>query len=187
MALRETKREATRRRILAAARLLFLQQGYAATTMEQVAAGAEVSRASLFNYFPGKTALLEGLGHDLEARILEALNHYRVKHDSPSQVLMALFTHAAQVLEQTSGLTRLIFVHATGVVGLPSVEAGFLALVEKGQSSGHWRSDIAAPRLAELCYLEFVAGMLDWCRPEGQLHGDLFGDRVQALNTLLVA
>lgn len=187
MSLRDQKREATRQRIQAAARQLFLSQGFADTTLDQVAAAAEISRASLFNYFPGKPALLESLGQDLEARMLGALRHYRQKHNLPSETLAALFTHAAQVLEQTSGLTRLLFTQANDGVGFPGVLAEFQSLVEAGQAQSQWRSDIAAERLAELCYLEFVAGILDWCRPEGQSHGDLFAGRVAALNRLLAA
>lgn len=56
--LREQHRQDTRRHIVAAARDLFQSTGYAGTTMEAVAERAGVSRATLFNYFPGKQSLL---------------------------------------------------------------------------------------------------------------------------------
>jgi AcrR family transcriptional regulator len=64
--LRERKKLATWRAIQSAARQLFDEQGYAATTVEQIAAAANVSRATFFNYFAGKDATL--LDQDPEER-----------------------------------------------------------------------------------------------------------------------
>src|SRR4051794_34554775 len=52
--LRELRKQRTRERIVAEALRLFAQQGYAATTCEQIAAAAEVSPATFYRYFPGK-------------------------------------------------------------------------------------------------------------------------------------
>jgi AcrR family transcriptional regulator len=56
----------TWRAIQSAALQLFDQQGYEATTVEQIAAAANVSRATFFNYFAGKDATL--LDQDPEER-----------------------------------------------------------------------------------------------------------------------
>jgi AcrR family transcriptional regulator len=66
MTLRERKKLATWRAIQTAARQLFDEQGYEATTVEQIAAAANVSRATYFNYFTGKDAVL--LDQDPEER-----------------------------------------------------------------------------------------------------------------------
>ena len=58
MTLRERKKLATWRAIQSAALRLFDEQGYEATTVEQIAAAANVSRATFFNYFAGKDAAL---------------------------------------------------------------------------------------------------------------------------------
>lgn len=52
--LRERKRRATRLRIASEAARLVLDQGMAATTVEQIAEAAEVGRASFFRYFGTK-------------------------------------------------------------------------------------------------------------------------------------
>ena len=64
--LRERKKLATWRAIQSAALGLFDGQGYEATTVEQIAAAADVSRATFFNYFAGKDATL--LDQDPEER-----------------------------------------------------------------------------------------------------------------------
>ncbi|WP_066371595.1 acyl-CoA-like ligand-binding transcription factor [Herbidospora mongoliensis] len=52
--LRERKKEKTRRTIQEHALRLFAEQGYEATTIEQIADAAEVSPSTLFRYFPTK-------------------------------------------------------------------------------------------------------------------------------------
>ena len=56
--LRERKRRRTRDEIQARALDLFVAQGYRSTTMEQVAAAADVSARTVYRYFPTKDALV---------------------------------------------------------------------------------------------------------------------------------
>jgi AcrR family transcriptional regulator len=58
---RANKREDTRRRLLAAGRKLFRLPGVEQTSMEDIAAAANASRATIYLYFAGKPALLEAL------------------------------------------------------------------------------------------------------------------------------
>jgi len=55
--LREQKKARTRMAIQRQALLLFRDQGYEATTMEQVATAAEVAPSTVFRYFPTKESL----------------------------------------------------------------------------------------------------------------------------------
>lgn len=56
--LREQKKSETRRSILRCARRLFAKQGFDATTLDEICAGAQVSRRTFFRYFPTKEALV---------------------------------------------------------------------------------------------------------------------------------
>ncbi|WP_069163621.1 acyl-CoA-like ligand-binding transcription factor [Nocardia altamirensis] len=69
--LRERKKERTRRTIRLEAFRLFREQGYNETTIEQIAAAAEVSPSTFFRYFPTKEQLV--LADDLDPRMIEAL------------------------------------------------------------------------------------------------------------------
>ncbi len=55
--LRERKKRASRQAIAGAARRLFAEHGYDSVTVAEVAAGAQVSEKTVFNYFPTKEDL----------------------------------------------------------------------------------------------------------------------------------
>ncbi len=56
--LRERKKARTRAAVQAHALELFRRQGYAATTIDQIAAAAEISPSTFFRYFPTKEDVL---------------------------------------------------------------------------------------------------------------------------------
>lgn len=56
--LRSRKRRETRARISSAALALFLEKGFEATTVDEIAAAADVSKRSFFDYFPSKEEVI---------------------------------------------------------------------------------------------------------------------------------
>jgi AcrR family transcriptional regulator len=62
--LRERKKARTKASIQAHAVRLFLEQGYDATTVEQVAEAAEVATSTVFRYFPAKEDLVVSDDYD---------------------------------------------------------------------------------------------------------------------------
>lgn len=72
LGLRERKKIKTRQAIRREAFRLIEENGYAATTVEQIADAAEVSPSTFFRYFPSKESLL--LADDLDPLILAAFN-----------------------------------------------------------------------------------------------------------------
>jgi AcrR family transcriptional regulator len=70
--LRERKKAKTRKAIRDEAFRLIETNGWAATTIEQIADGAEVSPSTFFRYFPSKDAII--LADDLDPAMIAAFN-----------------------------------------------------------------------------------------------------------------
>jgi AcrR family transcriptional regulator len=66
----------TRQALVAAARTLFAEQGYAATGTEEIVAGARVTRGALYHHFRDKAdlfrAVMEQIAQEVAARLVNA-------------------------------------------------------------------------------------------------------------------
>lgn len=56
--LRERKKQRTRQAIVDSSTILFLEQGFQQTTVDQIAEEAEIALSTLFNYFPTKADIV---------------------------------------------------------------------------------------------------------------------------------
>lgn len=74
--LRERQAEATRQLLIAEARSLFAERGYAETSIEEIIQRAGVARGALYHHFSGKDALFravyEAVQDDMAARVVTA-------------------------------------------------------------------------------------------------------------------
>jgi AcrR family transcriptional regulator len=71
--LRERKKQQTRVAIAQAARELFAERGYHATTLPDIAAAADVSTRTIFAYFPSKEDILFSEFEEMKAALARAL------------------------------------------------------------------------------------------------------------------
>ena len=111
LGLRERKKIKTRLAIRREAFRLFDANGYAATTVEQIADAAEVSPSTFFRYFPSKESLL--LADDLDPLVLAAFKA-QPPDLSPSQAIRRAYETtmaglSPDQLEFESTRQRLIF------------------------------------------------------------------------------
>jgi AcrR family transcriptional regulator len=91
--LRERNRLRVKQRIIAAASELFKTRGFHPTTMDDIAEKAEISRGTLFNYFPFKETLLLPWGQEiLETHIKPELLAYLSRKPTTVQALQFLFS-----------------------------------------------------------------------------------------------
>ncbi len=69
--LRQRKREETRERLTRAAMALFLERGFEAATIDDIAAAADVSRRSFFHYFATKEDVVVAWQEDIAALLTD--------------------------------------------------------------------------------------------------------------------
>ncbi|MEU6224880.1 TetR family transcriptional regulator [Streptomyces sp. NPDC047042] len=86
--LRERTRRAVQAEIVAAAMRLFLERGFEATTMEQIAGEIGISRRSLFRYFGTKEDIVLG-DHAAHGTVLRAALEARPASEAPWPALRA--------------------------------------------------------------------------------------------------
>jgi AcrR family transcriptional regulator len=86
-------KERTRKQILEAARMLFVRQGYNATTMINVAREAGKGRRTLYYYFPNKRLLLRSVVEEELNRILTVLEAIVEKDIPADQKMLDFITH----------------------------------------------------------------------------------------------
>jgi AcrR family transcriptional regulator len=123
--LRERKRAETHARIQAEAMQLFLTRGFEATTLDDIAAAAGVSRRSLFHYFTSKEEIVLAGKADFPGIVVEAINRRPADEPLLDMVENALVDLATRHQStQARDIARLI--QAT-----PALSAGDQAKYEK--------------------------------------------------------
>ena len=112
-------RVARRQQLLAAARDVFVAQGYHAAAMDDIADRAGVSKPVLYQHFPGKRELYLALLDDGTAALLESVRDaLGSTHDNKQRVLATVRAYFA-FIEDQQGAFRLVF--ESDLVGEPAV------------------------------------------------------------------
>lgn len=107
------RRDATRARICAAAREVFLREGYGAATMEQIAAQAGTRRSTLYNHFRDKNEILAAISEDYLVGVLKVVALLPGPRPSRRQIDRWLADFADFVLHERAP-TMLILQFTTG-------------------------------------------------------------------------
>jgi AcrR family transcriptional regulator len=118
--LRERKKQRTRQAISDAATELFAERGFDAVTIDEVAAAAEVSKKTIFNYFRSKEDLLFDEVEAAEARLLAAV---RTRPDGEPVIAAVRRNALASVSRMCSGGDPWIEKMARVVAASPSLQA----------------------------------------------------------------
>jgi AcrR family transcriptional regulator len=158
--LREQKREEQRTRILDAARDLFAARGPDEVTVAEVASAAGVARATVFNHFGSKHALVEALTEDVLGGYQAILRNALADKQTPTVVLVrTLFEVMGRGIEEDRRFYRGVFREISKLMlgldeGGPGQRArqsnlqGVLQLLTRGQARGELSSEHTSEDLA---------------------------------------
>ncbi len=97
----EQNKEAMRQRLITAARHLFTEQGYEATTLQQIVAEARTSVGNCYFYFASKEALLLAVAEQFRDEVTREIDAAMVLlAPGPSRLAAAVYTGVLAVLRQ---------------------------------------------------------------------------------------
>ena len=176
MGLRDRKRLETRQRIAEAARTLAMEQEIDHTTIEQIAARAEVSPRTFFNYFDSKEDAV--LGHtelDLSPETLDA-HLASVAGEPAAQAVVDLaflvfgdsFGDEQEMLARKEAIVRFPQLMRRQVARMTTVAEAMTGAVRTLlERDPAWGPEAATPQAAEMLLGMCMTGLRSAARHEG--------------------
>lgn len=152
---RERKRRQQLDHIAATAWALFEASGFDTVTMERIAEAADVSKMTLYRYFPVKEALLRHIFHTDLREAWPAIQP-ELAHAAPGRAQLRRFLEIQAVWCEGRRVFLLPYIrHRLGDMCAPAegrersgMDVIFTELIAQGQAAGEFRNDLPAPLLA---------------------------------------
>ncbi|MEU3509952.1 TetR family transcriptional regulator [Streptomyces longwoodensis] len=183
--LRERKKIKTRTAIREATYSLIEEQGYEATTIEQIAERAEVSPSTVFRYFPAKEDIV--LTDEYDPLMLEELRS-RPADEPWTDSVRYVVGRAVQLSDQDLAITRL---RARLMTRVPAVRARMLETMSVtgrmlaqavAERAGRGTDDLEV-RVYTMSLIGGLAEVYQWWA-ENDMREDLYGLLDRALTVL---
>ncbi len=171
--LRERKKGRTREAIQREALRLIADQGYDATTCEQIAAAAEVSPATLFRYFATKEDIVL---HDIYDPLIAGAVRARPAHEAPLTAVRHGFADAFAGLDQAD--LEVSRQRTALVLSVPALRARLSEQMESlvahladvlAERSGRSDDDLSVEVAASICAVAVGVAVRRWARDGGDL------------------
>jgi AcrR family transcriptional regulator len=167
---RERRKAELRERIYRCAGQLFIDQGFAATTVDQIAAAADVAPATVFNHFASKDALLHEMSSEVLNLVQALVEGQRKRPASTQQRLATMADQAGALIAHTKRISRDLILElfrntappGSSGPALERVHAAFGELLRDGQAAGDVRRDEDVRFLAEMMVGVFYAAVTIW-------------------------
>ena len=161
-----------RRELVAAAARLFDTEGYTTSSVETIARGMGLSKATLYHYFPSKEAILAALNDEFIDLLIEQAV---AREGLPAgEQLRAMMGDVLDLMETHRGHVRVFFEHHRELSPVKRDEIRdkrdrYAALVEgvvaRGMADGEFRG--GDPRLVALAVFGMCNWAYQWYRPDG--------------------
>jgi len=164
--LRERKKRQTRRHIIGKATELFEKQGYDATSVDQIAEKAEISRGTFFNYFPSKDVLLNAIAEQEVEDLRDIFTRDLAVLPSPLKRLERLVELYSRDTLEYKNVTRLALEAILSEPSrVPSAVTSFFSLVEDQLLDARAMGEVAQdvdPHAAVIAFMGIHFASLFW-------------------------
>jgi AcrR family transcriptional regulator len=186
---RERKKVETRQRILASAVALFAGQGYDATTMDDIAESADVSRATVFNVFPRKSDLVLAWFVDRRAELARRLTERELDGSPTASHLAFALGMIAKMFDDDPRTGRAMvraWLQAGGPLLTPESETSsmFAEAIHAGQHRGDVDPRVDADRAGLVLFDAYLGVLYRWASREDE-HASFEADLIATLRVLL--
>ena len=147
----------TQRALLAAARALFAERGYAATSAAAIVARVGVTRGALHHHFKNKAGLFSAVYTELEGELMQGIvqSMAAAEGDEWQRILRAIDTFLD--LSTTPAFQRVLYVDGPAVLNSALPNPAGLSLIRQSLELLMTRGYIAAQPLEALARLWFGA------------------------------
>lgn len=167
---RARRRLETRQRILDAAHVLFREQGYAATSVDEIAERADVARRTLFNYFERKQDLLTAWAAERRGRLMELLAGDSADTRTAADMLRHQFLTVAEMNEADVPLATILiqgwFAEISDLGVVFPIFASFRDAVALGRQTGEFAASISPETVGEMLTSLCVDTVGRWIQPQ---------------------
>jgi AcrR family transcriptional regulator len=157
------RRERSREAVLDSAEDLFVRQGYASTTVDQIAGAAGLTKGAIYFHFEDKASVLLSLIERAEKRVIAPLLERLAEERDPAEKIIEYLHYWARIgLEQRETMFLPI---------LMSVYSALGGIIESGQRSRSIQHH-APPREQAAILIAMMDGMLlEWLRRQNKIDG----------------
>ncbi|EFG65078.1 TetR/AcrR family transcriptional regulator [Streptomyces sp. SPB074] len=162
---RERQRRRRRSELYEVALGLFVERGYAGTTMEDIADRADVARATVFNHFPRKAVFLQEWARRRRAVALEAAYRSDAADSSLRAVLLRYFGELGKVSEDARDASVAMLtgsVHATDIWRKSPLAAELAGIVSRSTAESGVEPRVDAERLGRLLSGAYFLILITW-------------------------
>jgi len=165
----------TRERIVAAAVQLFADQGYDATSVNQVVQRADVAKGALYHHFASKDDLLYEVYRELVDRQLRGLHDILDRGLAPADTLRALIEDMVVTTAARAAEAKVFFregyrlsddKQARVRAARRAIHDAVTDLVRAAQASGEF-SAVASPEMVTFTVFGVINELPVWYRPDG--------------------
>lgn len=173
--------------ILRVAAEVFIQHGYDATSMGELAKNLGITKSAIYHHVPSKEYLLQlALGRALDGLEAILVDPLASTGSAIDRLMYVLRSSVSVLIDQLPFVTLLLRLRGNTELERAALERRrafnrvIAQLVDEARAEGAIRSDID-PRTTTRLLFGMIGSIVDWYRPEGPVTAEAVADDVVAV------